>query len=115
MSDEIIKLRSVKKVFQTDEVETHALIDIHMEIRRGEYVSISGPSGCGKSTLLAILGLLDSPSGGEYTLRGQPVASLKAAERARIRNREIGFIFRLSAGICRKVVLTGFFEIPHLG
>jgi ABC-type lipoprotein export system ATPase subunit len=65
--------------------------------------------------LLAILGLLDSPSGGEYTLRGQPVASLKAAERARIRNREIGFIFRLSAGICRKVVLTGFFEIPHLG
>ena len=94
MSDEIIRLRGVKKVFQTDEVETHALIDIHMEIRRGEYVSISGPSGCGKSTLLAILGLLDSPSGGEYTLRGQPVASLKAAERARIRNREIGFIFQ---------------------
>jgi len=94
MTDEIIKLRSVKKVFQTDEVETHALLDIHMEIRRGEYVSISGPSGCGKSTLLAILGLLDSPSGGEYTLRGQPVASLKPAERARIRNREIGFIFQ---------------------
>src|SRR6187402_397239 len=94
MNDEIIKLRSVKKVFQTDEVETHALLDIHMEIRRGEYVSISGPSGCGKSTLLAILGLLDSPSGGEYTLRGQPVASLKASERARIRNREIGFIFQ---------------------
>ena len=94
MTDEIIKLRSVKKVFQTDEVETHALVDIHMEIRRGEYVSISGPSGCGKSTLLAILGLLDSPSGGEYTLRGQPVASLKASERARIRNREIGFIFQ---------------------
>jgi len=94
MNDEIIKLRGVKKVFQTDEVETHALIDIHMEIRRGEYVSISGPSGCGKSTLLAILGLLDSPSGGEYTLRGQPVASLKAGERARIRNREIGFIFQ---------------------
>ena len=62
MADEIIKLRGVKKVFQTDEVETHALVDIHMEIRRGEYVSISGPSGCGKSTLLAILGLLDSPN-----------------------------------------------------
>ena len=94
MNDEVIRLRSVKKVFQTEEVETHALIDIDMEVRRGEYVSISGPSGCGKSTLLAILGLLDSPSGGEYALRGQPVASLKAAERARIRNREIGFIFQ---------------------
>ncbi|MBM3785987.1 MAG: ABC transporter ATP-binding protein [Acidobacteria bacterium] len=94
MTDEIIRLRGVKKVFQTDEVETHALLDIHMEIRRGEYVSISGPSGCGKSTLLAILGLLDSPSGGEYQLRGQPVASIKAGERARIRNREIGFIFQ---------------------
>ncbi len=94
MQDDIIRLRNVKKVFQTDEVETHALIDIHMEIKRGEYVSISGPSGCGKSTLLAILGLLDSPSGGEFTLRGQPVSSLKAGERARIRNREIGFIFQ---------------------
>jgi len=94
MQDEIIRLRNVKKAFQTDEVETHALIDIHMEIKRGEYVSISGPSGCGKSTLLAILGLLDSPSGGEFTLRGQPVSSLKAGERARIRNREIGFTFQ---------------------
>ncbi len=94
MTDTIIELRGVKKVFQTDEVETHALANIHMEVRRGEYVSISGPSGCGKSTLLAILGLLDSPSGGEYTLRGQPVGKLNAAERARIRNREIGFIFQ---------------------
>lgn len=94
MQEEIIRLRGVRKVFQTDEIETHALIDIHMEIRRGEYVSISGPSGCGKSTLLAILGLLDSPSSGEYELRGTPVASLKLAERARIRNREIGFIFQ---------------------
>ena len=94
MNDEVIRLRSVKKVFQTEEVETHALVDIDMEVRRGEYVSISGPSGCGKSTLLAILGLLDSPSGGDYSLRGQPVASLKAADRARIRNREIGFIFQ---------------------
>jgi putative ABC transport system ATP-binding protein len=94
MTDTIIQLRGVKKVFQTDEVETHALSNIHMEVRRGEYVSISGPSGCGKSTLLAILGLLDSPSGGEYTLRGQPVGQLRAAERARIRNREIGFIFQ---------------------
>lgn len=94
MQDEIIRLRGVKKVFQTDDVETHALSNIDLEIRRGEYVSISGPSGCGKSTLLAILGLLDSPSDGEYTLRGQPVAALKTAERARIRNREIGFIFQ---------------------
>jgi putative ABC transport system ATP-binding protein len=90
----LIHLDGVKKVFVTDEVETHALAGIHMDIRRGEYVSISGPSGCGKSTLLAILGLLDSPSGGTYILNGKPVQSLKLAERARIRNREIGFIFQ---------------------
>jgi len=90
----LIHLDGVKKVFVTDEVETHALAGIHMDIRRGEYVSISGPSGCGKSTLLAILGLLDSPSGGTYILNEKPVQSLKLAERARIRNREIGFIFQ---------------------
>ncbi len=90
----LIHLDGVKKVFVTDEVETHALAGIHMDIRRGEYISISGPSGCGKSTLLAILGLLDSPSGGTYILNGKPVQSLKLAERARIRNREIGFIFQ---------------------
>jgi putative ABC transport system ATP-binding protein len=85
---------SVTKVFTTDEIETHALAGIHLEIQRGEYVSISGPSGCGKSTLLAIVGLLDTPSNGEYSLNGHKVAGLKTAERARIRNREIGFIFQ---------------------
>ncbi|MFL6448817.1 MAG: ABC transporter ATP-binding protein [Bryobacteraceae bacterium] len=90
----LIHLEGVRKVFVTDEVETHALAGIHLDIRRGEYVSISGPSGCGKSTLLAILGLLDSPSSGTYILNGKPVQSLKLAERARIRNREIGFIFQ---------------------
>jgi len=85
--DALIELDSVTKVFVTDEVETHALSGIHLKIVRGEYVSIAGPSGCGKSTLLAILGLLDSPTGGAYTLNNQPVANLKMAERARIRNR----------------------------
>jgi putative ABC transport system ATP-binding protein len=92
--DALIDLDSVTKVFVTDEVETHALSGIHLRILRGEYVSIAGPSGCGKSTLLAILGLLDSPTGGAYTLNSHPVANLKMAERARIRNREIGFIFQ---------------------
>jgi len=90
----LIKLDAVTKVFVTDEVETHALAGIHMDIKKGEYVAIAGPSGCGKSTLLAILGLLDSPSGGSYTLKGKPVENLKLSERARIRNREIGFIFQ---------------------
>lgn len=93
-SDPLIHLEGVTKVFVTDEVETHALAGIHIDIQRGEYVSISGPSGCGKSTLLAILGLLDSPSSGTYILNGKPVQSLKLSERARIRNREIGFIFQ---------------------
>ena len=90
----LIHLDQVKKVFLTDEVETHALAGIFLDIRAGEYVAISGPSGCGKSTLLAILGLLDSPSEGSYVLNGREVASLAYAERARIRNREIGFIFQ---------------------
>jgi putative ABC transport system ATP-binding protein len=90
----LIKLESLRKVFYTDEVETHALSDVHLEIRRGEYVSIAGPSGCGKTTLLSILGLLDSPTEGEYLLDAQPVAKLTASERARIRNRQIGFIFQ---------------------
>jgi putative ABC transport system ATP-binding protein len=93
-SDPLIHLEGVTKVFVTDEVETHALAGIHIDIQRGEYVSISGPSGCGKSTLLAILGLLDSPSSGTYILNGKPVQSLKLSERARIRNREVGFIFQ---------------------
>jgi putative ABC transport system ATP-binding protein len=90
----LIHLEGVTKVFVTDEVETHALAGIHMEIKKGEYVSIAGPSGCGKSTLLAILGLLDTPSDGSYTLNGKAVAGLKMSERARIRNREIGFVFQ---------------------
>jgi putative ABC transport system ATP-binding protein len=90
----LLRLDGVTKVFMTDEVETHALAGIHMDIKPGEYVSISGPSGCGKSTLLAILGLLDSPTDGTFTLNGNPVQSLKLSERARIRNREIGFIFQ---------------------
>ena len=90
----LIKLEGVTKVFLTDEVETHALSGIHLEIKRGEYISIAGPSGCGKSTLLSILGLLDSPSDGGYWLGGKPVSDLPLSERARIRNREVGFIFQ---------------------
>jgi putative ABC transport system ATP-binding protein len=94
MSKPLIELEGVTKVFLTDEVETHALSGIHLSIQSGEYVSIAGPSGCGKSTLLSILGLLDSPSDGQYTLNTHAVAGLGPAERARIRNREIGFIFQ---------------------
>ena len=90
----LIQLQSVKKVFYTDEVETHALADVHLDIKKGEYVSIAGPSGCGKTTLLSLLGLLDTPTDGSYLLEGQPVVNLTAAERARIRNRRIGFIFQ---------------------
>jgi putative ABC transport system ATP-binding protein len=90
----LLHLDGVTKVFMTDEVETHALAGIHLDIKKGEYISIAGPSGCGKSTLLAILGLLDSPSDGTYTLNGKEVQGLKMSERARIRNREIGFIFQ---------------------
>ena len=92
--ESLIKLDGVTKVFLTDEVETHALSGIHMDIVKGEYVSIAGPSGCGKSTLLSILGLLDSPTDGTYVLNGRPVQGLSLPERARIRNREIGFIFQ---------------------
>ena len=90
----LIKLQGVTKVFLTDEVETHALAGIDMVVERGEYVSIAGPSGCGKSTLLSILGLLDTPSKGSYTLNSRQVAELSPSERARVRNREIGFIFQ---------------------
>ena len=91
---ELIRLDGVTKIFYTDEVETHALSGIQMDIRAGEYVSMSGPSGCGKSTLLSILGLLDTPTEGTYTLNGRNVGDLTLAERARIRNREVGFIFQ---------------------
>jgi len=90
----LISLSGIKKIFYTDEVETHALSDVHLDVKKGEYVAISGPSGCGKTTLLSILGLLDSPSGGEYVLAGQQVAGLAPVDRARVRNRQIGFIFQ---------------------
>ena len=90
----LIHLGDVKKVFYTDEVETHALSGIHLDVKRGEYISIAGPSGCGKSTLLSILGLLDSPSDGQYLLDGKTVSDLPLSERARIRNRQVGFIFQ---------------------
>src|SRR5215217_2423037 len=93
-STPLIHLDNVTKVFLTDEVETHALAGIHLDIRPGEYVSIAGPSGCGKSTLLSILGLLDTPSDGSYSLKGHEVANLSFPDRVRIRNREIGFIFQ---------------------
>jgi putative ABC transport system ATP-binding protein len=94
MPDPLIKLDNVTKVFLTDEIETHALSGIHLDIAKGEYVSIAGPSGCGKSTLLSILGLLDTPTDGTYLLNGRLVQGLTLSERARIRNREIGFIFQ---------------------
>jgi putative ABC transport system ATP-binding protein len=90
----LIRLTDVRKIFLTDEVETHAVSGVHLDIHDGEYVSIAGPSGCGKTTLLSILGLLDTPSAGSYALKGTEVANLSFAERARIRNREIGFIFQ---------------------
>jgi len=93
-NEPLICVRDLHKVFVTEEVETHALSGVHLEIARGEYVSIAGPSGCGKSTLLSILGLLDSPTEGQYWLNGKPVAELSASQRARIRNREVGFIFQ---------------------
>jgi putative ABC transport system ATP-binding protein len=93
-AESLIRLENLTKVFYTDEVETHALSGIHLTIQKGEYVAISGPSGCGKSTLLSILGLLDSPTEGSYVLNGAAVQGLDLSQRARIRNREIGFIFQ---------------------
>jgi putative ABC transport system ATP-binding protein len=91
---QLIKMESVTKIFRTEDVETHALSNIDLTIERGDYISIAGPSGCGKSTLLSVLGLLDSPSGGKYFLNGKDVSQISAAERTRIRNREIGFVFQ---------------------
>jgi putative ABC transport system ATP-binding protein len=95
MSNEaLIQIHDMNKVFYTDELETHALTNVHLEVKRGEYLSIAGPSGCGKSTLLSILGLLDTPSSGSYRLNGEAIETLGPAARARIRNKEIGFIFQ---------------------
>jgi putative ABC transport system ATP-binding protein len=93
-AEALIHLQGVTKVFYTDEVETHALSGVHLEIAKGEFLSVAGPSGCGKSTLLSILGLLDSPTEGHYWINAQPVANLSLSDRTRIRNREIGFIFQ---------------------
>ena len=90
----VIRLDGVSRIFYADEIETHALSDVHLDVQAGEYLSIAGPSGCGKSTLLSILGLLDSPSAGRYWLNCRPAENLTLAERARIRNREIGFVFQ---------------------
>jgi len=94
MSENMIEIEDLTKVFYTDEIETHALSGVHLNIARGEYVAMSGPSGCGKSTLLSIIGLLDTPTAGRYTLNGKEVANLNFADRSRIRNQEIGFIFQ---------------------
>ena len=94
MAETIIEIEQLTKVFYTDEIETHALSGVHLQIERGEYVAMSGPSGCGKSTLLSIIGLLDTPTNGRYRLNNKEVANLDFADRSRIRNQEIGFIFQ---------------------
>jgi len=110
-AEPLLRLEGIKKVFLTDEVETVALAGVHLEVNRGEYISIAGPSGCGKSTLLSILGLLDSPTEGCYSLNHQPVSNLNAAERARIRNREVGFIFQ-SFNLIGDLTITDNVELP---
>ena len=94
MAETVISIEGLTKVFYTDEIETHALSGVHLKIARGEYVAMSGPSGCGKSTLLSIIGLLDTPTAGQYMLNGKEVANLSFGSRSRIRNQEIGFIFQ---------------------
>ena len=109
--DALIELRQIRKVFLTDEVETRALDQIDLTIGRGEFIAVAGPSGCGKSTLLSILGLLESPTDGDYTLNGQDVARLDPAERARIRNREVGFIFQ-SFNLIVELTVSENVELP---
>src|ERR1700719_1565058 len=94
MAEHMIEIEDLTKVFYTDEIETHALSGIHLSINRGEYVAMSGPSGCGKSTLLSIIGLLDTPTAGRYTLNAKQMANLNFADPSPIRNQEIGFIFQ---------------------
>ena len=110
-SGPLIKLDAVRKVFYTDQMETHALADVHLEIARGEFVEVMGPSGCGKSTLLALIGLLDSPSAGEYWLDGRATSRISAPERARLRNLHIGFIFQAFNLIAGLTVLENV-ELP---
>ena len=110
-AETVMRLEGIQKVFFTDEVETHALSDTHLDVARGEYISITGPSGCGKSTLLSIMGLLDTVTEGNYLLNGQPVSDLSAAERARIRNREVGFIFQ-SFNLIGDLTVSENVELP---
>jgi putative ABC transport system ATP-binding protein len=107
----VVSLEGLTKKFVTDEIETHALSEVNLEIRRGDYVSIAGPSGCGKSTLLSIIGLLDTPTEGTYVLNGRRVADLSVGERARIRNREIGFIFQ-SFNLIGDLTVSENVELP---
>jgi putative ABC transport system ATP-binding protein len=109
----LIRMEGVKKVFLTDEVETHALSGVHLEIERGEFVAVAGPSGCGKSTLLSNMGLLDSPTEGRYLLDADPVESLSYAERANLRNRTIGFIFQ-SFNLIGDLTVQENVELPLL-
>lgn len=111
--DPLLRLTGIKKVFTTDELETHALREIHLDVVKGEYVAIEGPSGSGKTTLLSILGLLDVPTSGKYLLRGNEVSSLDARARARIRNREIGFIFQ-SFNLIGDLTVAENVELPLL-
>ncbi|CAN5257326.1 ABC transporter ATP-binding protein [soil metagenome] len=110
-TEALVRLESVSRVFRASAVETYALREVSMTVHQGEYLAIAGPSGCGKSTLLAVLGLLDSPSSGDYHLNGQLVASLKADERARVRGREIGFIFQ-SFNLIGDLTAQGNVELP---
>jgi putative ABC transport system ATP-binding protein len=110
-AEALISLEGVSKVFYTDDVETHALSNVHLEIHKGQYVSITGPSGCGKSTLLSLLGLLDSPTEGVFRLNGEAVENLPPSERARIRNREIGFIFQ-SFNLIGDLTVSENVELP---
>jgi putative ABC transport system ATP-binding protein len=107
----IIRLAGLTKVFQTEEVETHAVADVHLEIPRGQYVCIAGPSGSGKTTLLSLIGLLDTPTSGNYTLDGQPVARLSGSERARVRNERIGFVFQ-SFNLIGDLTVAENIELP---
>src|SRR3984957_18622599 len=111
MNESIIEIEQLTKVFHTDEIETHALSGIHLSINRGEYVAMSGPSGCGKSTLLSIIGLLDTPTAGRYTLNGKEVANLNFADRSRISNHEIGFIFQ-SFNLISDLTVAENFALP---
>jgi putative ABC transport system ATP-binding protein len=111
LANQLIHIEGLTKVFYTDEIETHALSGVHLSIARGEYVAMSGPSGCGKSTLLSILGLLDTPSDGNYTLNGKQVANLNFADRSRIRNQEIGFIFQ-SFNLIGDLTVSENVELP---